>query len=249
MGRGDVAVVIQAVHAGKAGGGAAQLLRLLVHHGHKVGQTAVRHVAGDDAGGVVGAGDQKPVQQVDAAHRLADAEVHGAAIGVLDVLELLRQAGGDGDLRVQIFAAFEEEQGRHHLGQAGDVALLVDVLFQDGLVDVRVEQVDRFALIGGLDGHLVHGQTRQCSRDGQHSRQQQGSGPAEEGVFLHEHILPKDSDHPSSFCQNENNVCFLGAGAASAGAGWSSGLVKAQSNSSAASRKMFWLLEPKITRP
>ena len=189
-GRGDVAVIVQAVHTGEAGAGAAQLLGLLVHHRDKIGQAA-RHIVGDDAGGIVGAGHQQAVQQVDAAHGLADAQIHGAAVGVLDVLELLCQAGGNGDLFVQVFAAFEKEQGRHHLGQAGDIPLLPGVLVQDGLVDVCVEQIDRLALVGGLDGHLVHGQTGQRGRDGQHDRQQQSRHPAEERSVLHERILPK----------------------------------------------------------
>ena len=56
--RGDVAVIVQAMHAGKGGAGAAQLLGFGVHLGHKGGEVAVRNVAGDDAGGVVGAGHQ-----------------------------------------------------------------------------------------------------------------------------------------------------------------------------------------------
>ena len=157
----DIAVIIQAVHAGKAGAGAAQLLCFLVHHGDKGGQVAAGDIAGDDAGRVVGAGHQQAVQQVHAAHRLSDAEVHGAAVGVLDVLELLRQAGGNGDLFVQVLAALQKEQGRHHFGQAGNVAGLPGVLVQDGLARVQIEQVDRFGITHGLDGHVVGGKARQ----------------------------------------------------------------------------------------
>ena len=62
VGRGDVAVIIQAVHTGKAGAGAAQLFGTLVHPGHKGGQVAVRNITGDHAGRVVGAGHQQAVQ-------------------------------------------------------------------------------------------------------------------------------------------------------------------------------------------
>ena len=180
MGCGDIAVIVQAVYTGKAGAGAAQLFGALVHPGHKGGQVAVCHVAGDHTGGIVGAGDQQAVQQVDPAHRLADAQVHGAAVGILNVPELLRQAGGNGDLRIQVLAAFQKQQGGHHFGQAGNVALLVGVLFQDGFVDVRIEQIDRFVLIDGLDGHFVHGKTGQNRRSGQCSGEQQRGRPAEE---------------------------------------------------------------------
>ena len=191
VGRGDVAVIIQAVHTGKAGAGAAQLFGTLVHPGHKGGQVAVRNITGDRAGRVVGAGHQQAVQQVDAAHRFTDAQVDGAAVGVLDVLELLGQAGGDGDLRVHVLAAFQKQQGCHHLGQAGNVALLVRVLFQNGLVDVRVEQIDRLALVHSLDGHFVCGQTGQDKGQGQRCGQQQGRRPAEESRVLHKRILQR----------------------------------------------------------
>ena len=188
--RGDVAVIVQAVHAGKGGARAAQLLCFGVHLGHKGGEVAVRNVAGDDAGGVVGAGHQQAVEQIDAAHRLADAEVHGAAVGVLDVLELLRETGGDGDLGVHVLAAFEEEQGCHHLGQAGNVPRLPGVLVQDGLAGVQIEEVDRLIFVDGLDGHLVGGKAGERSRDGQREGEGQSGRPAEE-CGLHERILPK----------------------------------------------------------
>ena len=180
MGRGDVAVIIQAVHAGKTGAGAAQLFGTLVHPGHKGGQVAVRNITGDRAGRVVGAGHQQAVQQVDAAHRFTNAQVDGAAVGVLDVFELLGQAGGDGDLRVHVLAAFQKQQGCHHLGQAGNVALLV-----------CVEQIDRLALVHGLDGHFVCGQTGQDKGQGQRCGQQQGRRPAEESRVLHKRILQR----------------------------------------------------------
>ena len=45
-----------------------------------------------------------------------DGTTDGAAVGILDVLELLGQTGGDGDLRVHVLAAFQKQQGCHHLG-------------------------------------------------------------------------------------------------------------------------------------
>ncbi len=46
---------------------------------------------------------------------------------------------------VHVLAAFQQQQGCHHLGQAGHIPLLVGVLFQNGFVDVGVEQIDRLA--------------------------------------------------------------------------------------------------------
>ena len=86
---GHVAVVKQAVGAGKVRAGAAQLRRPGVHLLHKT-HHAAPHVPRNDAGGVVGADDEHGIQQVDAAHGLADAQPHGGAVGVLDILELLR---------------------------------------------------------------------------------------------------------------------------------------------------------------
>ena len=115
---GNMFWVVQARGVAEMRGGHPQLCRFLVHPGHKGGQVAVRNITGDHAGRVVGAGHQQAVQQVDAAHRFTDAQVDGAAVGVLDVLELLGQAGGDGDLSVHVLAALEEEQSRHHLGES-----------------------------------------------------------------------------------------------------------------------------------
>ena len=183
-GGGGVAVVVQPVHAGEGGGGAAQLGRPLVHPGHKGGQVAAGGVRRDDAGRVVGAGHHHPVEQVPAADRLADAQPDGGAVGVLDVGELLGEAGGDGDLLLHVQAALQIEQGGHHLGQAGHIAGLVGVLFQDGLAGVEVEEVDRLIGVGGRHRHGVGGQPLQ-SRTGQHGRQHsQGQGPAQQ-TFLH----------------------------------------------------------------
>ena len=54
---------------------------------------------------------------------------------------------------------------------------------------------------------------------------------------------------PNTLCQNALSPCFSGSASGFAGAGCSSGLVKAQSNSSAASRKIFWEFEPRMTSP
>ena len=185
FGCGDVAVVVQAVDAGEGGVLTAQLLGAGIHPGHKGRQVAARDIAGDDAGRVVGAGHQQAVQQVDAAHRLADAEVHSRAVGVLDVLELLRQGSGNGDLSIHILAALKEEQGRHHLGQAGDVPLLVGVLAKDGLAGVQIEEVYRLGIADRLDGHLVDGEAGQGGAGHQHQREQQRRGPGQEIRSIH----------------------------------------------------------------
>ena len=163
----------------------AQFLCAGVHLPHKV-QHAAAHIPRNDAGRVVGAGDEHGVEQVDAAHRLADAQTHGGAIGILDVLELLRHSGGHGHFAVQVLAAFQQEQGRHELGQACHILLLVGVLAEDGLTGVCVEQIDRFSLTGRLDGHGVGGQTRQRCRNSQRQCQHQCRSAAEKGVLKHE---------------------------------------------------------------
>ena len=182
---GHVAVVKQAVGTGKVRAGAAQLLGTGVHLLDEI-QHAAAHIVGNDTGGVVGADDEHGVQQVDAAHRLADAQAHGGAVGVLDVPELLGQRGGHGHFTVQILAAFQQQQGRHELGQAGNILLLVSILVQDGLAGVGVEQVHRLGLAGGLDGHGIYRKARQCSSSGQCQREHQRRHAAEDGVFEHE---------------------------------------------------------------
>ena len=178
-GSGHVAVIIQPVHTAKIGVGAAQFGGPLVHPGHKGGQVAPRSVAGHRAGGIVGAGHDHPVQQVDPAHRLPDAQPDGRAVGVLDVGEFLGQAGGHRDGLLQVQAALQIEQGGHHLGQAGDVAGLVGVLLQDGLAGVQVKQIDRFFGIGGRDRHGIGRQARQGQTDGQSQHTGQRGGPAQ----------------------------------------------------------------------
>ena len=182
---GHVAVVKQAVGTGKVRAGAAQLLGTGVHLLDEI-QHAAAHIVGNDAGGVVGADDEHGVQQVDAAHRLADAQAHSGAVGVLDIPELLGQRGGHGHFTVQILAAFQQQQGRHELGQAGNILLLVSILVQDGLAGVGVEQVHRLGLAGGLDGHGIYRKARQCSSSGQCQREHQRRHAAEDGVFEHE---------------------------------------------------------------
>ena len=178
-GGGHVAVIVQPVHAAEGGVGAAQFGGPLVHLGHKSGQVPRRHIAGHRTGGIVGAGHDHPVQQVDPAHRLPDPQAHGAAVGVLDVGKLLGQAGGHRDGLLQVQAALQIEQGGHHLGQAGDVAGLVGVLLQDGLAGVQVEQIDRFFRICGRDRHGIGRQPRQGQTDGQRQHTGQRSGPAQ----------------------------------------------------------------------
>ena len=82
--------------------------------------------------------------------------IRGAGWRCSDIPELLGQRGGHGHFTVQILAAFQQQQGRHKLGQAGNILLLVSILVQDGLAGVGVEQVHRLGLAGGLDGHGIY---------------------------------------------------------------------------------------------
>ena len=182
---GHVAVIKQAVGTGKVRAGAAQLCRFGVHLLHKT-HHAAPHVPRNDAGGVVGADDEHSVQQVDAAHGLADAQPHGGAVGVLDILELLRQVGGHGHFTVQILAAFHQQQGGHQLGQACHIFLLVGVLAQDGLAGVRVEQIHCLSLCCSLDGHGVYCKYRQHCRKSHCQCEHQRRQTAAERVVKHE---------------------------------------------------------------
>ena len=171
--------------AGKVCAGAAQLLCAGVHLPDKV-QHAAAHIVSDDAGGVVGADNEHGIQQVDAAHRLANAQPHGGAVGILDVPELLRHGRRHSDLTVQVFAALQQQQRGHELGQAGNILLLVGVLPQDGLAGICVEQIHRLGLAGSLEGHRVGSETRQHCRHRKGQRQHQRCHAAEERVFGHE---------------------------------------------------------------
>ena len=166
--------------AGKGGSGTAQLCGTGIHLLQERSQTTA-HIPGDDAGSIVGAADQHGIQQIDAAHRLADAQAHGGAVGVLDVLELLGQVCGHGHGAVQVFAAFQQQQRRHHLGQAGHIGRLVCILFQKGLAGVCVEQIHGLGVTGRLDGHGVGRRSGQCRACGKHQRQEQRRRPAQAG--------------------------------------------------------------------
>ena len=183
--RGHIAVIVQAVGAGKGGTGTAQLCGTGVHLLDE-GIQAAAHVPGDDAGRVVGTGDEQGIQQVDAAHRFPDAQAHGGAVGVLDILELLGQIGGHRDLTVQVLAAFQQQQGRHHLGQAGYIAGLVGILGQQRLAGIGIEQVHGLGLGCSLDGHGVYCKYRQHCTDGNRQRKHQRRQPAAERVVKHE---------------------------------------------------------------
>ena len=65
-------------------------------------------------------------------------------------MELLRQVGGHGDGLVKVLAAFQQQQGGHHLGQACHAALLPGVLVQQHLAGDGVDQVNTFLCIGGV---------------------------------------------------------------------------------------------------
>ena len=172
-GAGHIAVVVQAVHTGKVGVGAAQLFGPLVHFSHKRRQAAAGQVAGDDTGCIVGAGHQQAVQKVDAAHLFPNTQVHGAAVGVLDILKFLAQAVRDGDLRLQVPATFQQQQGGHHLGQAGDITGLGGVLLQNRLAGGCIKQIHRLRIADRPDGHGIGRKTLQRCQAGQQDRQQQ----------------------------------------------------------------------------
>ena len=114
---------------------------------------------------------------------------NGAAVLTADLLELLRQVGGHGDGLVKVLAAFQQQQGGHHLGQACHAALLPGVLVQQHLAGDGVDQVNTFLCIGGLDRHCVYRPARQSQRRSQCQREHPCRQPATAFLKIHE-LLP-----------------------------------------------------------
>ena len=103
---------------------------LLVHPLDERGGAAVRD-AREDAGGGVVRRDQREVQDLVQRDPVVRAEIGGR--GRVDVAAL------DGDLLREVGAVLEEHQRRHHLGDAGDRALVLGVLFPEHLARLGVE--------------------------------------------------------------------------------------------------------------
>ena len=115
---------------GEAGALEAELDRLLVHPLDEGRGAAVRHARERAGGGVVG-GDQREVQDVVQRDAVVGAEIGGR--GGVDVAAL------DGDFLREVGVVFEEDQRGHHLGDAGDRALVLRVLFPEHLAGLGIE--------------------------------------------------------------------------------------------------------------
>ena len=172
------------MRAGEPGCSAAQLRCPGVHLLYK-GGNAARHIPCNDAGGIVGAAHQQRIQQIDAAQLFARRQQDGAAVLAADRLKLLRQAGGHGDALVQVLAAFQQQQGGHHLGQAGHAALLTGILVQQHLAGDGVDQIDTFLCVGCLDRHCVYSAARQSQRRRQCQRKQPCRRAAADFLKIH----------------------------------------------------------------
>ena len=132
-GGGVVAGLGQAGGVGEVGVLAAQLLGALVHVGHEGIHRAVQRLA-QHVARLVGGDDQHTVQQLLHRQGLALHDVGGAAV----LRQALQGGGGGGDALIHPQVApvegLEDQQGGHDLGGAGDVQLVVDVLFiEDGI--------------------------------------------------------------------------------------------------------------------
>ena len=159
----------------KVGVGAADLLRLGVHHVDEVLLAAAAHIVGDDHGRVGAAVHQHGVQQVAQGVGLAGADVrhlHARAIEfVLDV------AGhGDGDGVQLVLILLQQQDGGHHLGGAGGGQHLLAVFFVNDDVGVQIDHI-------GPGGRHVKGRSEARGGGGQgqqpgHDRkgQQKGDG-------------------------------------------------------------------------
>ena len=87
--------------------------------------------AREDAGGGVVRRDQREVQDVVQRDPVVRAEIGGRRR--VDVAAL------DGDLLREVGTVLEEHQRRHHLGDAGDRALVLRVLFPEHLTGLGIE--------------------------------------------------------------------------------------------------------------
>ena len=102
----------------------------LVHPLDERGRAAVGDAGQRPGRGVVGS-NQRQVQHIVERDAVVGAEI--GRRGGVDVAAL------DGDFLRQVGVVFEEHQRGHHLGDAGDRALVLRVLFPQDLAGVRVE--------------------------------------------------------------------------------------------------------------
>ena len=143
----------------KVGVGAADLLRLGVHHVDEVLLAAAAHIVGDDHGRVGAAVDQHGVEQVAQGMRFAGADVrHLHALAVKFVLHIAGHGHGDGIQLVLIL--FQQQDGGHHLGGAGGGQRLLAVLFVNDDVGVQVDHI-------GPGGRHVKGRSEARGGGGQ----------------------------------------------------------------------------------
>ena len=84
-----------------------------------------------DAGGGVIRGNQREVQDIVQRNAIVGAQIGGRRC--VDIATL------DGDFLREVGIIFEEHQGRHHLGDAGDRALVLRVLFPQNLTRLGIE--------------------------------------------------------------------------------------------------------------
>jgi ParB-like chromosome segregation protein Spo0J len=119
-------------------------------HGSDECLRAARIRAGERGGGAVLGGHQRDQQQLVARERDAGAQARARALLQVDVFTRQR------DLRLQVEAALEHDDGRHQLGDGGDrsdlVAVLVDHHFaRRGVDDQRGVGAQRdFLRLAGL---------------------------------------------------------------------------------------------------
>ena len=180
--RGGQVALVQAAGVHKHGVGAADVLGAGIHHGHKVGGGAAADQLGHRQGGLVGAGQHHGVQHLAQGAALAGANVRiGAAVNINIVLHGVGDGGGGIVQVVTVF--FQQQNGRHQLGQAGGLVLSLAVLFIHDDVGVGVYNVGR----GGRN-LKIGGKAHRRGGQGKHAGQQHHCQQAGQSTFQFLHV-------------------------------------------------------------
>ena len=184
-GGGDV-VGVQAAGVGEGGSGAADTGGFLVHHRHKIVDAAAAYIVGHDVGGLVGAGQHHGVQQIAQGLGLALTDVRRGGVGRFLPDQVVDIAGGRHADGVQlVLIVLQQQQGGHHLGQAGGLQRGLAVFLVDHDIGIQVDHV-------GRRGHDVGRNIRRravdpLSRHRQSQHDHQHKGAQHRAEFFHRH--------------------------------------------------------------
>ena len=188
-GSGDV-VGIQTAGVGKGSAGAADAGGFLVHHRHKVINAAAAHIVGHNVGSLVGAGQHHGVQQVAQGLGLTLTDVRRGGVGRLLPDQVVDITGGRHADGVQlVLIVLQQQQGGHHLGQAGGLQRGLAVFLVDHDIGIQVDHI-------GRRGHDVGRNIRRRAvdplsrhRQPQHDHQHKGAQHRAESFHRHGFLL------------------------------------------------------------